>query len=178
MSRLTKSSLQKHLNHLEKEDLVEELAKLFTKFKNVNEYYQMEFGEDTQLVVNQYKQKIRKIYFPNKRIRRPRSAASKKLITEFRKVALYEYDVIDLLLYRVENSIEFMNAHHYISEAFYKSMQSGFTEALQLMAKNRLSDEFKERCEKCIWFAGHSGYGLNRSLQQVFSEYFPAHQAS
>lgn len=177
MSRLTKVTLQKHLYHLEKEDLIAELIKLFSRFKNVNEYYQMEFGEDTRLVVNVYKQKIRKIYFPKKRIRRPRSAASKKLISEFKKVALYEYDVIDLLLYRVENSIEFMNSYQYMSEAFYKSIQSGFMETLQLIAKLRLFDEFKERCEKCVWFAGHSDFGLNFSLQQIFIQYYPQAKA-
>lgn len=173
MPRLTKAALQKHFNHLDKEDLIEELLKLFGKFKNVNEHYQMEFGEDTRLVVNLYKEKIRKIFFPNRRIRRPRSAAAKKLISEFRKVALYEYDVIDLMLYRVENSIEFMNTHQYMTDAFYKSILTGFTETLQLVAKNRLFNDFKERCEKCVWFAGHSGFGLNHSLQQIFTQYYP-----
>lgn len=173
MPRLTKTALQKHLAQLEKEDLIGELVRLFVKFKDVHEFYQMEFGEDTRLVVNTYKQKIRKIYFPNKRIRRPRSAAVKKLISEFKKVALYDYDVIDLLLYRVENSIEFTNTHGYMSEQFYKSIQTTFGEALQMIARNRHYKEFKERCEKCIWFAGHSGYGLNITLQQLFNEYYP-----
>jgi hypothetical protein len=173
MPRLTKTALQKHLIQLEKEDLIGELLRLFVKFKDVNEFYQMEFGEDTRLIVNVYKQKIRKIYFPNKRIRKPRSAAVKKLISEFKKVALYEYDVIDLLLYRVENSIEFTNTQGYMSDTFYKSIQTTFGEALQLIAKNRHFKEFKDRCEKCIWFAGHSGYELNTTLQQLFEEYYP-----
>lgn len=170
MPRLTKATFQKHLNQLEKEDLVAELLRLFSKFKSVNEHFQMEYGEDTREVVNAYKTRIRKAFFPGKRIRRPKTAASKKAIVEFKKVALFDYDVVDLLLYRVENSIAFANEHNYLTDAFYNSIRTGFKDALQLIAKNNLHDEFKERCEKIIWFAGHTESGLDFTLQEMYKE--------
>ncbi len=170
MPRLTKAALQKHLQHLEKEELIAQLLLLFGKFKAVNEHFQMEYGEDTQEVVNAYKQKIKKAYFSNRRIRRPKTASVKKLIAEFKKVALFEYDVIDLLLYRVENSIEFANSNGYMTDAFYKSILSGFGEAIQLIAKNNLMAQFKDRCEKSIWYAGELQCGLNYPMQDMFDK--------
>jgi hypothetical protein len=172
MPRLTKAALQKHLQHLEKEELIAQLLQLFGKFKMVNEHFQMEYGEDTQEVVNAYKHKIRKAYFSNRRIRRPRTASAKKLITEFKKVALFEYDIIDLLLFRVENSIEFADKNGYMSDAFYKSILSAFGEAIQLMSKSNLTAEFKDRCEKSIWFAGELECGLNYPMQDMLSRLF------
>jgi len=172
MPRLTKTALQKHLQHLDKEELIAEMVRLFGKFKMVNEHFQMEYGDDTREVVDAYKQKIRKAYFSNRRIRRPRTASVKKLIAEFKKVALFEYDTIDLLLYRVENSIEFAHVNGYMSEAFYKSILSAFTEAVQLIAKNNAWGEFKVRCEKCIWHAGELEAGLNYAMQDIFDIQF------
>lgn len=172
MPRLTKTALQKHLQQLEKEELIAEIVHLFGKFKMVNEHFQMEYGEDTKEVVNTYKHKIRKAYFSGRRIRRPKTASVKKLIAEFKKVALFDYDVIDLLLYRVENSIEFAKTYEYMTEAFYKSILSAFAEAIGLIVKVNVWSDFRDRCEKSIWFAGQLNCGLNYSMQEIFDAQF------
>jgi|GEM_PF-680949 len=172
MPRLTKATLQKHLNHLEKEELIEQLLALFTKFKGVNEHFQMEYGETTQGVVDAYKAKLRKAFF-GPRVRRPRLSAAKKIVSEFRKVALFDYDVVDLMLYRVENSIEFVNNQYYPFETFYNSIESAFADALKLIVTHRLHGEFRERCEKIVWFAGHNKYfGLHRNVWEMHRDVF------
>ncbi len=172
MPRLTKAALQKHLQQLEKEDLVAELVKLFTRFKPVNEYFQMEFGENTQAVTEHYKAQIRKAFFGG-RSRRPKLATTRKIISEFRKVALFEYDMVDLLLYRVECSIEFINQYYYPEEPFYKSIQNAFAEALQMIVGNNLTGEFKDRCEKIVWFAGEkTSFGLHATLWEAYKATF------
>lgn len=172
MARLTKTALQKHLNHLEKEELVDQLLALFSKFKAVNEHFQMEFGDTTQGVVDMYKARLRKVFF-GPRVRFPRLSAAKKIISEFKKVALFEYDLIDLILYRVENSIEFANGRNYPYENFYRSVESSFAEALKLIVNGRLEGDFKERCEKIVWFAGHNKlYNLHPNLWRMHQEIY------
>ncbi len=167
-------ALQKHLTQLEKEELVEELVKLFARFKPVNEYFQMEFGENTQAVIENYKAQVRKAFFGG-RSRRPKLAATRKILGEFRKVALFEYDVIDLLLYRVECSIEFLNLNYYPEEPFYKSIGTTFAEALEMIVGYHLKGEFKERCEKIVWFAGEKTlFGLHQNLWQGYKGVFEA----
>lgn len=172
MPRLTKAALQKHLNHLEKEELVEQILTLYAKFKGVNEHFQMEFGETTQGVVDAYKGKLRKAFF-GPRVRHPRLSAVRKLVSEFKKVALFDYDVADLLLYRVENSVEFVNGRYYPHEAFYRSIESAFAEALKLIESHRLHDQFRDRCDKIVWFAGHNRhFNLHQHLQQMHRDAF------
>lgn len=172
MPRLNKAALQKHLQQLEKEELITEILRLFTKFKPVNEHFQMEFGETTAVVVEAYKEKMRKVFFGN-RVRRPRLSTAKKIISEFKKVALFDYDVIDLLLFRVENSVQFANTFNYPNESFYKSIFSTFSEAVQLIATHQLQSEFKDRSEKIVWFAGQTHYfSLHQLLWQLYQEAF------
>ena len=172
MPRLTKAALQKHLNHLEKEELVDQILTLFAKFKGVNEHFQMEFGESTQGVVDVYKARLRKVFF-GPRVRFPRLSAAKKIIAEFKKVALFEYDLIDLILYRVENSIEFVNGRNYPVENFYRSIESSLAEALKLIVNGKSEAEFKERCEKIVWYAGHNRhFNLHQNVWRMHQEVF------
>jgi hypothetical protein len=170
--RLTKATLQKHLNQMEKEELVDQILTLFTKFKGVNEHFQMEFGESTKAVVDAYKAKVRKVFF-GPRVRFPRLSAAKKIISEFRKVALFEYDMVDLILSRVENSIEFVNGRNYPYENFYRSIESSFAEGLKLIVSGSLEREFKERCEKIVWYAGHNKhFNLHQNIWRMYQDAF------
>lgn len=145
---------------------------LFTKFKGVNEHFQMEFGESTKGVVDGYKARLRRVFF-GPRVRFPRLSAAKKIISEFKKVALFEYDLADLILCRVENSIEFVNGRSYPYENFYRSIESSFAEGLKLIAGGRLEGEFKERCEKIVWYAGHNKhFNLHQNIWRMHQEAF------
>jgi hypothetical protein len=173
MPRFTKSSLEKHLRQLEKEELVEDILKLFARFKPVQDYYRMELSEDTREVVDEYKKKLRRFYFTNKGFRRkPQISGAKALLLDFRKASVFPFDLIDLMLLRVELGVEYINSRGYATETFYKSTQSAFSEALQLIQTNHLSSQFKDRCEKIVWFVGHSSRpDFHQHMENLLNEW-------
>ncbi len=103
MAKTTKLSLKKHLDELEKKELVEEVLKLYSKFSQVKEFYQMELSEDTKAFVEGYKKKIKAIYFPARGYGHPRASAIRRLISNFKKVAVFDYapeNVNEISVYR------------------------------------------------------------------------------
>jgi hypothetical protein len=174
MAKITKFSLKKHLDELEKKELVEEVLKLYAKFSQVKEYYQMELSEDTKAFVEGYKKKIRAIYFPARGYGHPRASAIRRIISQFKKVAVFDYDVIDLLLYRVETGIAYCKAFGGIDEPFFNALQSSYEEALKLIDKNHLSKDFQDRCRQIVNDSQYTGWGFYDYLSDAYEEYLGA----
>lgn len=172
MAKITKVSLKKHLDELDKKELVEEVLKLYSKFSQVKEFYQMELSDDTKAFVDSYKKKIKAIYFPARGYRYPRASAIRRLISKFKKVAVFDFDVVDLLLYRVENGIAYSKTFGGIDEAFFTSITSSYDEALKLITKSNLHTEFKDRCRQIVTDAEYMGWGFHTNLSYAFGECF------
>jgi hypothetical protein len=153
MAKVTKKSFKAFLNTLEKEELIEELEKLYAKIKNVQEYYQMELGS-TEDVLEDYKKQMDKEF--RSKTREPRSMSIRKVIQEFKKIAVHQYDVVVLLLYRAEKALEYMNQELYytVSTAYCNAISSAFEEALTLIKRERLEDTFHEKCQKIVKESG------------------------
>jgi hypothetical protein len=172
MTKITKFSLKKHLDELDNKELVNEVLKLYTKFSQVKEFYQMELSADTRDFVEGYKKKIKAVYFPARGYGYPRASAIRRIISQFKKVAVFDYDVIDLLLYRVEVGISYSKTFGGIDEPFYNAIQSSYEEALKLIDKNHLSHEFKDRCRQILADSQYIGWGFHDYLSDAFEEYF------
>ena len=111
MKKSTKTELNKFLKEMSKKDLENEVKKLYSKFKEVKKYYEIEFCEDTTEILNEYKQKMRKEYFPTRGFGKARNRESRKIVNDFKKISIFQKDVVELLLYRVETMIEFTNEY-------------------------------------------------------------------
>ena len=135
MKKSTKKELSKFLKQATKAELEKEVKKLYDKFKEVKQFYQLELAEDTSVVLDQFKAELRKEYFPSRGFGKARNSASRRVVSNFKKIAIFQNDVIDLLLYRVEVMLEFTNAYGDIDEAFYNSLTRSFDEACKLIQK-------------------------------------------
>lgn len=166
----SKRDLTKYLNDLSKEELFKEVEKLYQKFKEVKNYYDIDLGGDTTELVKQIKAKIKNEYMPARGFGKARSSFVKKLIDDFAKVSIYPSDLIDVILYRVEIATEFGISFGYDSEAFYNSCDSAFERALILIKKNNLEFEFKERCRQLILKTNNHGWF--DQLECLYNQYF------
>jgi hypothetical protein len=168
MAKVTKKPFKTFLNTLEKEELIEELEKLYAKIKNVQEYYQMELGS-TEDVLEDYKKQIDKEF--RAKSREPRSAAIRKIISEFKKIAVHQFDVITLLLYRVEKALEFMNQDLYfsLSSAYSNAILAAFEEALVLIKKESLEADFQPVCKKIV---KESGDYMQYAVAMLYKEHY------
>lgn len=171
MKKSTKRELTKYLKQATKEELEKEVKKLYDKFKDVKKYYEIEFTDDTTALVENCKATLRKEYFPSRGYGKGRNNASRKVITDFKKIATFQKDVIVLLLYRVEMMLKYTNAYGDIDEAFYNSLTRSFDEACKLIQKEQLEKEFKVYCKELMEQANHFGWGVYDALDYSYQQY-------
>ncbi len=174
-NKLTKAKLKKHLAHLEQKELIEEIAKLFTKFKEVKQYYQMEYGseEDRKALLNTYKKKIEKEFYTRGGVPRyPKAASLRKLITEFKKISTFKYDLIELNLYRVELAIKFSNDFGGMDEPYYNSTLNAYYDAISMIGTEQLHQEFKDIALKLVNDTYSTGWGFYDGMINVYTQVY------
>ena len=138
-----KRDFNKYLNHLDEEELRDELQQLYARFPVLREYYRMELG-DPKAVVDKYKAGMRKSFFPTRgRGKRGRSQ-SRKLIKKFAEISVHPKDLVELHFYRAELMAEYVGARRVDSEAYHDSTVKAFAEACALAEREVLLEFFAE----------------------------------
>ncbi|WP_224999828.1 DUF6155 family protein [Cesiribacter sp. SM1] len=169
--------VKKYLQELSEEELQEELLKLYKKFPIVKEYYQQELSQDGGGLVGDYKKKIRQHYFPSGRsVKRPRAAKTRELLSRFRKLSPFPYDVADLLLYQAETMVEFSASkgsgnRGYISGGFNSTLISRYKEALQLIVAEGLQQDFMPRLQQLLKDARFMRWGTYDGLLELYIQH-------
>jgi hypothetical protein len=150
MSKPKLSEFKKYLDELDENGLREELLKLFKKLNQVQEFYAQELlsEEERAKILERYKKQIYNAFWT--RTGTPKiqdNAFIKRVISEFEKTASFPYDVVDLLLYRVEITTEFANEYGGIPDNDYNASSTAFQKAMKLIKQHGLLEYFKKRCE-------------------------------
>ncbi len=166
-----KSELNKYLKTLSKEELIKEVKKLYDKISGVKEFYKIDLSSDTSKIVQEYKEKIKKEYFPKRGYGKARSGVSRKVISDFKKISIHKKDVVELLLYRTEMMLEFTSEYGDIDEPFYNSLESSFAEACKLIHKEQLQKYYRKYCQELVSKAYSFGWGVYDSLKYDYQEY-------
>ena len=173
--------LKKWVQELSEDELQEELLKLYKKFPIVKEYYQQELSQDGGLIED-YKKKIRQHYFPTGRsVKRPRAAKTRELLSRFRKLSPFPYDVADLLLYQAETMVEFSASkgtsgnRGYISGGFNQTLISRYKEALQLIVAESLQQDFMPRLQQLLRDSRHMRWGTYDALLDLYIQHINKH---
>lgn len=120
------------------------------------------------------KEKIKKQFFPARGYGNPKAAEIRKLISDFRKVSVFPFDVVDVLLFRVEQAVDFTNAYGDISEAFYTATESAYEDALKLISTHQLKDHFLDRCLTIQHKTEHIGWGFADEIDRLTEDYLSA----
>jgi hypothetical protein len=170
--------VKKYLQELSEEELREEFLKLYKKFPILKEYYQQELSQDSGSLVAEYKKKIRQHYFPAGRVvKRPRAAKTRELLSRFRKLSLFPYDMADLLLYQAETMVEFSASkgtngnRGYISGGFNQTLSSRYKEALQLIVAEGLQHDLMPRLQQVLRDSRHMRWGTYDGLLELYIQH-------
>jgi hypothetical protein len=150
MAKLNKKALLKHLNKSEKEDVIREVITLFDKFKNVKEFYQAELSDEVNPNLYKYKRKITEAYSRPNPKERTTNANINKLLKEFKKISIYDRELADLLLHRVECGLAAIKRNNKRSSSFYHSILSTFEDAVKLIVADERSSDFQSRIDKIL----------------------------
>lgn len=153
-----KKELIKYLNQLSKEELIKEVEKLFQKLKPVREYYLLELGTDSLKLLNDYKRKLEKVFRVSFNHVDPSMAEANRIIKEFSQVSVYIIDTVDLMLYKVELSVNLFEEWGHEFTGVVNSFGTTYQKVLDLIRKNNLYDHFRERCKLVESYA--LNYGL------------------
>jgi hypothetical protein len=169
------TSLKKHLNELEPDELVEQILNLAKRFKDVKTYFDMELGDEKQqaAIVDSYKKKIHKQFFRARGVGKPKTAELRKLINHFKSIAVFPFDVADLMLYRVEMTIDFIVGPGEPSDAFHTATLNAYEETLKLIREHQLEGHFRERCEVMCIKIPYKGWGFGKDMAALTNDYFP-----
>lgn len=169
------TDLKKYLTELNEQELREEILKLFKKLKPVKEFYTQELmGEaDRKKMLEDIKSKINKQFWtPSGNPKNANNKVIRQLISDFEKIAVFPYDLVDLILYRVEVAVEFADTFGGMAENSYDAARNAFEKAVKLMKEHQLYDDFNTRCEELFTY-DNTGYGFKDDLEDIYEEFFP-----
>lgn len=173
MAKITQKQLKKHLQALSEEELREEILRLYSTIPLVKEYFQMELSSESTALVLTYKQKIKRYYFPKGRaIKRPKAAKMRELIRDFQRISPFPYDVVDLLLFQAECMVEFSAANGFVSSGFQQTLVSRYKEALLLIKKEMLRNDFIKRSQTILKNTRFMHWDTYEQLLQLYIHCF------
>lgn len=167
--KFNKRELNKYLEHLSKKELEQEVLKLYSKFKEIKAYYQLELGspEDRAELLANYKEQITLKYFPKRGFGDPSNAEIRKILNQYKKIAIFKHEIAALLLHRIEITIKYSRKYGYCEDSLYNSVFSNFEELVQLMEVHQLTDLYLKDCKQLV-----SEWAYGEDMQQILNQRF------
>ena len=172
MAKSKLSEFKQLIAEMNESELREELMKLYNKIPTVKELYNQDLmtEEERQEVLQTYKDRIYKEYWtPKGNPKSPNNSKIKTIVGEYEKTAVFPYDIIDLLLFRVETTTDFANQFGGASDGTYNGAITSFKKAMKLMNDNNLRAHFEIQCKE-IFKAGNLDYWYIMELEELFEE--------
>ena len=172
--KLTVTALKAYLNEQSHDVLLADIVELFSKFKDVQEYYIFKLNPaQTEDVLNKYKKIVEDEFFPSRGgFGKLRASVVKKAIADYKKISNEPRSLIDLMLHYIEQGTRFIKTYGDIDEVFYGSMEGTFAKALALIFKTGFDDEFYDRCYKIVQRSSSTGYGFHDTLNEYYLEFY------
>ena len=146
---MSKKTLKYYLAELSKHQLEEQILELYTRLKEVKEFYDFVFNPEEKKRLEECKFKIQKEYFPtNGRKPKKRRSIAQKYIKSFLKLGIEPHLTAEIMLFNIETAILFSSKNIVRQEAFFISIQRSFIEARDYISKSGLNSAFEDRMEK------------------------------
>jgi len=171
---MSKTALKKHLNSLTKEQIIEQILKIYDLFKPVKEYYDFYMNPNEKALFEKYRNIIINEFYPKGKSTEPkiRFSVVKKAIADFSSFKPSPKLIGDLMITFVELACKFTHDYGDMWEQFYDSTSNNFERALQFMQKNDMLVDFKLRCEQCLRYAKSCGYGFSDDMREIFYSFY------
>jgi hypothetical protein len=167
------TDLKRYLKAVPKEQLADDIADLFTKFEPVRDYYQTKLlPEDNTQVIEKYKAIIRNEFFPARGFGQARLSVARKAVSDYKKICRTKASLADLMLFYVEQGVNFTTAYGDIDEPFYNSMESMFEKAAKFTVEHQLQEVFEGRCRQIVYNTSEMGWGFHDELSDIYDEHF------
>jgi hypothetical protein len=172
---ITDTKLKKALSDCSADDLTELILELSAKIKPVKELLTVKFGETAseKELCEKYKKVIENEFFPNRREPgRGNIKIAKAAIKEFRQVSVSRALYVDILLFYVEQCVNYTNDYGDIDEPFYNSAERVFEQAVDEINRSgyELYDKFSGRFRWILDNTRHIGWGFADTMEEIYYE--------
>lgn len=166
-------SLKGYITNLSQAELEEELLTLIDRFPEIKQYYQVRLNTDqAQPILDVYKKRVKNEFFPERGFGKARLSIARKSILEYKRIATNSLNLVDLMLYYVEQGVRYTLEYGDIDEPFYNSMESVFYNALEIITKDDLFEYFNSKCQKIVNDTSGIGWGFHDTLDDLYKEYY------
>ncbi len=164
----TPRTLKQFLNSLSRPVLIKEIYLLVRRFSQVKQFYDSHFNSQAvKIDLEKYKDQVKHEFFPKRGFGKARLSIARKPVQEYVKINPNSKELVDLMIFYVEQGSRFTNEYGDIDKPFYNSMKSMFENALKLTVKLKLQDEFRGRCEKIVESVSRIGWGYYDDLKYM-----------
>ena len=168
---ITITQLKGALKDFSKKELVDLVAEISKSCPQAKEFLTLRFLGNAEELVHKYKKKIEHEFYPSRGHGRLNLREAKKAISDFKKLTSDKALHIDLLLFYVENCVEFTNDYGDIGESFYNSAESVFGQAVKALnsAGKDVYEQFEQRINNIVDNAT-DGWGFSDALAHIRDE--------
>lgn len=149
---VSKRELKKYLKDLDKNQLSEQIIDLYDRFKDVKTFYDFAFNPKEDKVLNDFKTRVAKEYFPVKGRKKPKARPSiaQKRIALFIKLEMNPAVILDAMLFTIETAQAYAAERNNIRDPFYRSMFNSFKQATEFAQYHGFADDYKDRFSQII----------------------------
>lgn len=146
---MSKRELKAYIKDLSKEQLEEQIQDLYSRFKEVKEYYDFAFNPKENELLELCRFQIGKEYFPlSGRKAKARRSVAQKWIRKLKTLGAEPSLIADVMLYNIEISQTYSEEKTITKEAFFRSIFKSFEEAVKFISDNGMMHEFGGRIDK------------------------------
>lgn len=163
------TEFKKYLSRKTDKELRDEVIDLFKMSREVKEYYFLKLKPESENdLMEKYKNIIENEFFPARGNKFPDYKVLKKAVDDFKKVSRNPKYLAELMMAYVENGVEFTNTYGDINERFYNNIAGMYQKAIDVILKNDLESEFRERCKKVMEESSHIGWGFGIFMEEYY----------
>lgn len=168
---MSKKDLKLYLRELKKVQLEEQIIDLYTRFKDVKEFYDFAFNPKEGKLLEECKLKISKEYFPvNGRKAKMRRSVAQKYVRHFNRLGVEPSLIADVMFYHIEVAQTFSSEKYVRQESFYKAMLKAFSEALHYLDEHGIRKEFDMRIQQVVAMANEQNWMNRQGFDRVINE--------
>lgn len=170
-SLLTITQLKKSLKDLSPADLISLITGVAQACPQAKEFLSIKFGDKKVIneIFENYKEKVEYEFFPPNGFGRLNLREAKKAITDFKKMCSDKIMLIDLMLFYVENCVEFTNSYGDINESFYNSATGMYANVVKEINSKDMAvyKKFDNRLKSAAEYACE-GWGFKDEMMDIY----------
>ncbi len=165
------SQIRKYLKELDAESLMSEIERILERFPEAKKFYLADLSGDTKALVKSARTAIERCFKTSTgKWRRARSSKLNAIIRDFERVSVFGEDLLDLMLFRLEETAAYLNEFQYAESPLVASSIRTF-EAACVLAKDLQGEE--KYIPQLVWIISRFDYKeIRRQLDAIFYDHF------